>query len=368
MRSSPATPTIRPSQPETAAAETAGQWAEQAEHQLAAAFAALDAQTTWEDAEAARDLAAVTAVRDRLVATVHELARSGPGATLTRIHGDLHLGQVLVANGDVYIIDFEGEPAKPMDARRAKNHRLRDVAGMLRSFDYAAAVVKRKSLASHAHVADPSRDAFLRSFVERGTQCFLDGYHEAFPAKDMAAEQKLLRSVPAGEGRLRDRLRGANRPAWIDVPLHGLAQLATQLLARRSPHERHDRSAGPAARRGPALADGALRDPFAVLGPHDTGLGRIVRAFLPGALAVEVRGARRAAPRCGRLAAGRAGRVVRRRRGQRRAVPVCASPGRARCRRPRTPTRSGRSLASSTCICSMRAGTSNSPSILAPAS
>ncbi len=168
--------------PETAGAGTADQWAAQAEQQLLAAFAALDGQKEWDEA-AAQDLAAVNAVRDRLVETVHELARSGPGSTLTRIHGDLHLGQVLVANGDVYIIDFEGEPAKPMPLRREKNHRLRDVAGMIRSFDYAAAVVKRKSLASHAHVADPSRDAFLRSFVERGTQRFLDGYLEAFPAR-----------------------------------------------------------------------------------------------------------------------------------------------------------------------------------------
>ena len=67
-------------------------------------------------------------MRGELAETVRELAQSGLGATLTRIHGDLHLGQVLVANGDAYIIDFEGEPAKPTALRRAKNHRLRDVA------------------------------------------------------------------------------------------------------------------------------------------------------------------------------------------------------------------------------------------------
>jgi maltose alpha-D-glucosyltransferase/alpha-amylase len=220
--------------PETAGVETAEQWTAQAEQQLTAAFAALDAQKEWDEA-AAQDLAAVTSVREKLVETVHELARSGPGSTLTRIHGDLHLGQVLVANGDVYIIDFEGEPAKPMALRRGKNHRLRDVAGMIRSFDYAAAVVKRKSLASHAHVADPSRDAFLRSFVERGTQCFLNGYLDAFPAKDVAAEKNLLQLFLLEKAGYEIAYEAANRPTWIDVPLHGMAQLVTQLAGEKVP-------------------------------------------------------------------------------------------------------------------------------------
>ena len=170
-------------------------------------------------------------LRERLVETVRELARSGPGSTLTRIHGDLHLGQVLVANGNVYIIDFEGEPTKPMALRRVKNHRLRDVAGMLRSFDYAAAVVKRKSLASHAHVADPSRDAFLRTFVERGTQCFLNGYAEAFPAEDVTMEQNLLQLFLLEKAGYEIAYEAANRPAWIEVPLHSLAQLLTDVSA-----------------------------------------------------------------------------------------------------------------------------------------
>ncbi len=105
--------------PEPASADLARQWAEQAEQQLAAAFAALDVPREW-DAEPAQDLAIVMAERDRLATTVRGLAESGAGATLTRIHGDLHLGQVLVANGDVYIIDFEGEPAKPVASAAGK--------------------------------------------------------------------------------------------------------------------------------------------------------------------------------------------------------------------------------------------------------
>ena len=196
--------------PERASTEMIREWASQAEQQLAAAFAALDVPREW-DAEAAQDLAIVMAERDRLAATVRGLAEAGQRAMLTRIHGDLHLGQVLVANGDVYIIDFEG-----------------DVAGMLRSFDYAGAVMKRRSVATQAHVADPQRDAFLRTFVVGAVQSFLAGYADVLPAEDAEAEQNLLRLFLIEKAAYEIAYEAANRPAWIDVPLHGLAQLIAQ--------------------------------------------------------------------------------------------------------------------------------------------
>jgi maltose alpha-D-glucosyltransferase/alpha-amylase len=210
--------------PETATAETVAQWTDHAEQQLMGAFTALEGREDWDEV-AAGDVRAVMTERDAIAATVRTLAQAGEGSLLTRIHGDLHLGQVLVANGDVYIIDFEGEPVKSMALRRAKNHRLRDVAGMIRSFDYAAAVVKRMSVASQAYVADPSRDAFLQTFAERAIQCFLAGYREALPVEDEAAEQDLLRLFLIEKAAYEIAYEAANRPAWIDVPLHGLAQL-----------------------------------------------------------------------------------------------------------------------------------------------
>ena len=153
------------------------------------------------------------------------------GTMLTRIHGDLHLGQVLVANGEVYIIDFEGEPAKPVEVRRAKNSRLRDVAGMVRSFDYAAAVVERKSRESQAHLPDARRSAFLDSFIDPGNEAHSStGYREAMQITDEAGEQKLLDLFLVEKAAYEVAYEAANRPTWIEVPLRGLARLTDQLL------------------------------------------------------------------------------------------------------------------------------------------
>jgi maltose alpha-D-glucosyltransferase / alpha-amylase len=216
--------------PETAGSDLTHAWAAQAERQLAVAFDALNARKDWPE-DAARDLGRLMAVRDRLTETVRHLASKGGGSLVTRIHGDLHLGQVLVANGDVFIIDFEGEPAKPLEQRRARNSPYRDVAGMLRSFDYAAAVVDSKSRESQAHLPDARRIAFLDSFVARATESFLTGYRTAVGGGDSAADRALLDLFLLEKAAYEIVYEAANRPTWIDVPLRGLARLADSLLS-----------------------------------------------------------------------------------------------------------------------------------------
>src|SRR5207249_1233392 len=105
----------------------------------------------------------LAARRPALEARIRRLAAIEPSGVRIRQHGDLHLGQVLRSGGRWIIFDFEGEPARPLQERRAKHCPLKDVAGMLRSFAYAGATVEREG-ASAGDRAGPAREAFLRGW------------------------------------------------------------------------------------------------------------------------------------------------------------------------------------------------------------
>jgi maltose alpha-D-glucosyltransferase / alpha-amylase len=209
--------------------ETVQRWIGQVSAQLDAAWRAIDAQRELEP-PAAAEATYLRSVREPLLSAVRDAAQRGLGTKISRVHGDLHLGQTLVASGEIYIIDFEGEPARTIDERRAKASPLKDVAGMLRSFDYAAAVVQRKSRESHAHLPDPRRDSFLAAFIERADAAFLAGYRAAVGSAADDASDALLDLFLIEKAAYEVVYESANRPGWIDVPLHGLARLADRLV------------------------------------------------------------------------------------------------------------------------------------------
>ncbi len=216
--------------PETVDAAIVRQWIDQVTGQLDAAERAIDAQPDL-DAAAGADAAQLRSLREPLLAALGDAAQRGIGSLLTRVHGDLHLGQTLVASGEILIIDFEGEAARSLAERRAKASPLKDVASMLRSFAYAAAAVQRKSRESQAHLPDQQRDGFLTAFIERAEAAFLAGYRAvAAPAAD-PADGALLDLFLIEKAAYDVVYEAANRPGWIDVPLHGLAQLADRLAA-----------------------------------------------------------------------------------------------------------------------------------------
>lgn len=162
---------------------------------------------------------ALSDARAGLLARTDALTRIEPSGMKTRIHGDLHLGQVLVRDGDFLVLDFEGEPARPKEERRAKFTPLRDVAGMVRSFAYAAAESSRRGLDVPSGLAARASAALVdahRSTLA-GT-ALLPSTPAAFDALLSYCEmQKALYEV---------RYEIGHRPSWVAIPLARVVELA----------------------------------------------------------------------------------------------------------------------------------------------
>ncbi len=202
------------------------EWAAGAIEQLDLAFELLARPREWPDEETHRLSEALLAQRDAIADAVRRLARAGVGSLRTRVHGDFHLGQVLVVQNDAYIIDFEGEPARPMEQRRAKSCPLRDVAGLLRSFDYAAAAAAPGRVAG-SPASDERRAALIEQFRKLASATFLDAYRAVLHADPQpwvppAAELPLLDLFLIEKAAYEIRYEAANRPTWLAIPLRGL--------------------------------------------------------------------------------------------------------------------------------------------------
>jgi len=153
-------------------------------------------------------------VRERL----RGLTQLGTIGKIIRHHGDYHLGQVLWASGDWLVIDFEGEPARPLPERRRKRSPLRDVAGMLRSFAYAASAA---AILRGVEVPE--------SWEQRARAEFLDGYkgtvdHALLPP-DEEAITRLLAIFELEKAVYELRYELDNRPDWVSIPVAGILRL-----------------------------------------------------------------------------------------------------------------------------------------------
>lgn len=238
-----------------ATAADVARWADATRASLASA---LDAPAAAARADAVR------AAIDACVAAVGDDA-----GAMIRHHGDYHLGQVLRgADGSLHVIDFEGEPARPLAERRARHAALRDVAGMLRSYGYAAATAERATpdgapgaerpaeasagaadgdrvarAARLAHWEGTARSAFLAGYLDGAHDRAHDGAHDgvaparqgadAGAAADRPAYLPGARTATAALVRLFElekvcyevRYELANRPDWLPIPVAGLARL-----------------------------------------------------------------------------------------------------------------------------------------------
>jgi maltose alpha-D-glucosyltransferase/alpha-amylase len=217
--------------PRAAGREDVEAWIERAMESMSGAFEAIAARRDWDNEAVEADARALLANREALERTLRRLGESGEGTLMTRIHGDFHLGQVLVASADAYIIDFEGEPARSLAERRRKASPLRDVAGLLRSIDYAAATSLDPKNLIASRVSPGRRQRLVTRLREGAGKAFLGGYREAAGALAGKARGGLLDFFLIEKAAYEVTYEAANRPTWLAIPVGGLARIANRLLA-----------------------------------------------------------------------------------------------------------------------------------------
>ncbi len=187
----------------------------------------------------AKELAGLAeAMRSRLDRTVAEVPELEPHAgalrrafddlagldepvAVQRVHGDFHLGQVMRTLQGWKLLDFEGEPARPLTQRRALEPPVKDLAGMLRSFDYAA----RHLLADHP--VDAQRAYRATEWADRNRDAFLTGYHRA-GGRDPRHQPVLLRAFEIDKAVYEVLYEARNRPTWLQIPMTAIHRLAAE--------------------------------------------------------------------------------------------------------------------------------------------
>jgi maltokinase len=205
---------------------------------LAAAFGVGDAEPArWANELATElrraDASVLPAHRvERVYAAIAGLDPDASGAAI-RVHGDYHLGQVLRGDEGWFVLDFEGEPDRPADERRATASPLRDVAGMLRSFAYAPEVVLGER---HDEAPDTELRALAVQWEARARTAFLRAYlaepgvRHLLPSTDVALA-RLLFGLELGKAVYEVGYERGHRPDWVAIPLSAVERISAAALA-----------------------------------------------------------------------------------------------------------------------------------------
>jgi len=189
-----------------------------------------------------REQAAEVLQRERdVVGRLRSILDRRIAAMRARIHGDYHLGQVLCTGHDFCIIDFEGEPTRPLDDRRIKQSPLRDVAGMLRSFHYAAftAFLRRSAGANQGSQA-AALEPWARHWHTWASAAFLGAYLSAaqgaaFLPKEAEDREMLLQTFLLEKAVFELGYELNNRPDWVKIPLQGIQDVLRERLGATYP-------------------------------------------------------------------------------------------------------------------------------------
>ena len=211
-------------------------WAEQINQQLQTALDIIGRHRDTLPESARQQAQWLEERRESLMAMVTELALRSEGGIRIRVHGDLHLGQVLVLPGDACFIDFEGEPTRSLEQRRQRQSPLKDVTGLLRSFDYAAATAQRSVYGTdHSEEAQQARLLICQRYREQASAAFLRAYRTASADlphswRNADGEQAALTLFSIEKAAYEINYEASYRPEWLDVPLAGLADICKPLM------------------------------------------------------------------------------------------------------------------------------------------
>lgn len=218
--------------PEIVDAEAVQAWEQSIENTLDRALSLLQKQRSQLPQSLLQQVDSLQAHEADVRRKIHELAPYALGGTLLRVHGALHLGQVLVVRDDAYLTNFEGEQGRTLQERLSKYSPLKDVAGALRSFDYAAAMAQRLAQSSDAsqETATIRRNVAL-AYQQRAGENFLREYRLAAAGVPQNwhyadGERAVLELCVLERAFYEIIYEVENRPAWLVVPLGDLAQLA----------------------------------------------------------------------------------------------------------------------------------------------
>lgn len=172
------------------------------------------------------DPSSLDRMEQALRAKLASFASQDVTAVATRYHGDYHLGQVLLTAADFVIVDLEGEPGRTFEERRAKASPLKDVAGMLRSFDYAKGVAAR-TVGAERQIDRDELDGLLDAWRSDTREAFLDEYRVAMEGcaaypREPAQAQALIELGTLEKLLYEVRYELRNRPDWVGLPLQDL--------------------------------------------------------------------------------------------------------------------------------------------------
>ncbi|MBV9053842.1 MAG: maltose alpha-D-glucosyltransferase [Hyphomicrobiales bacterium] len=191
------------------------------------AYAAVESRLARPDSDSAREILEMfIRRREECLGLLDRLGTAPDNAVKMRIHGDFHLGQVLIAQNDMIIVDFEGEPTRPASERRVKSSPLRDVAGMLRSFSYVAETVTRDI--SQRLTERASRVGAVAAEWQRlANYAFLSAYEgtlrgSSISIGDRNARRRLLRFYILSKALYEVDYEANHRPDWVETPVRGV--------------------------------------------------------------------------------------------------------------------------------------------------